>query len=248
MKISRKPRSSDWNYGGKKWKLSRSKIDLFTECPRCFYFDNKFGLPRPKFPAFTLNTAVDTLLKKEFDYYRNLGQAHPIMEEYGIDAVPFKHKDLDLWRDNFTGLQYTDSQTKMTISGAIDDLWINSKGELIVVDYKSTSKEQEITLDDEWKEGYKRQMEVYQWLLRKLGFEVAETGYFVYANADTTQDKFDAKLEFNMSILAHTGNTDWIDSTIDSIKETLDSAKIPEQGERCEYCPYCFAREDQEKK
>jgi len=52
-------RNADWNYGGKKWRLSRSKIDFFTECPRCFYLDNKLGTKRPGFPSFNLNIAVD---------------------------------------------------------------------------------------------------------------------------------------------------------------------------------------------
>ena len=30
-------RGEAWNYGGKNWKLSRSKIDLFLECPRCLW-------------------------------------------------------------------------------------------------------------------------------------------------------------------------------------------------------------------
>ncbi len=54
-------RSAEWNYGGAKWKLSRSKIDFFFECPRCFYLDNKLGTKRPGFPSFNLNIAVDEL-------------------------------------------------------------------------------------------------------------------------------------------------------------------------------------------
>ena len=92
-------RNSDWNYGGSKWRLSRSKIDLFVECPRCFYLDNKLGTSRPRGPSFTLNIAVDALLKKEFDVHRSEGSAHPIMEEYGVDAIPYEHKDIDIWRD-----------------------------------------------------------------------------------------------------------------------------------------------------
>ena len=46
-------RMESWNYGGKNWKLSRSKIDLFSSCPRCFYIDNKLGVKRvPGFPFF----------------------------------------------------------------------------------------------------------------------------------------------------------------------------------------------------
>ena len=98
-------RRADWNYGGKKWRLSRSKIDLFIECSRCFYLDNKLGTKRPPGYPFTLNVAVDTLLKKEFDIHRAKKKAHPLMEQYKIDAVPFQHKELNIWRDNFKGIQ-----------------------------------------------------------------------------------------------------------------------------------------------
>src|SRR3954471_17315926 len=94
-------RHADWNYGGPKWRLSRSKIELFIECPRCFYLDNKLGTARPRGPAFTLNVAVDALLKKEFDAHRAKGTRHPLCEAYGIAAIPLKHDDLNTWRENF---------------------------------------------------------------------------------------------------------------------------------------------------
>jgi RecB family exonuclease len=238
-----KKRHHGWNYGGQNWKLSRSKIDLFNECPRCFYLDNKLGVRRPGMPSFNLNTAVDTLLKKEFDKYRKEQKPHPLMEEYKIDAVPYQHPELEQWRENFVGVQYYDEATGMTISGAVDDIWVNPKGELIVVDYKSTSKDQEITLDDKWKEGYKRQMEVYQWILRKKGFDVADVGYFVYANATTAPDAFDGKLDFDVTILEHEGDASWIEGKIDQIHEVLNKDEIPQQsGEYCEHCPYHYMR------
>ena len=39
--------------------VSRSKIDLFVECPRCFYLDRRLGIGRPSGPPFLLNSAVD---------------------------------------------------------------------------------------------------------------------------------------------------------------------------------------------
>jgi hypothetical protein len=239
-----KKRDSRWNFGGPNWKLSRSKIDLFNECPRCFYLDNKKGIRRPGMPSFNLNTAVDTLLKKEFDKYRAEQKPHPLMEKYKIDAVPYQHPELDQWRENFVGMQYFDEATGMTISGAIDDLWVNPKGELIVVDYKSTSKEGEIDLNDRWKDGYKRQMEVYQWILRKKGFEVADKGYFVYANGDDSKPAFDGKLEFDMTILDHEGDTSWIEGKIDQIHEALNKDELPGSGENCEHCPYHYTRNE----
>jgi hypothetical protein len=233
-------RSSDWNYGGPKWRLSRSKIELFNECPRCFYLDNKLGTARPRGPSFTLNIAVDALFKKEFDVHRTAASTHPLMSKYGIDAVPFQHKAMDSWRENFEGIAYLHEETGFTICGAVDDIWVNPAGELIVVDYKATSKHGSIaTLDDSsWKDSYTRQMGVYQWLLRKNGFTVAPTGYFVYANADGDKEAFDGKLEFEVTVVPCEGNTDWIDETLPRIKQTLDSDAIPPTGKSCEYCPY----------
>ena len=238
----KKRRDSRWNYGGTNWKLSRSKIDLFVECPRCFYLDNKMGISRPKFPSFLLNSAVDLLFKKEFDIHRANATPHALMNQYGVDAVPFEHSQMNTWRENFEGIQYKHEDTGMIISGAVDDIWVKPDNSLIVVDYKSTSKEGEITLDDKWKEGYKRQMEVYQWLLRRLDFNVSELGYFVYANGKMDAKSFDGKLEFDVTLIPYEGDTAWVEDTIFRIKETLDKDEVPMPSPECEHCQYCYAR------
>jgi hypothetical protein len=142
---------------------------LFLQCPLCFYLDRRLGISRPSGAPFTLNNAVDALLKREFDLYRSQGVPHPLMTAFGVDAVPFKHPDLDTWRDNFKGVRYLHEPTNLLVHGALDDLWIDLDEMLRVVDYKATSTDKVITLDEEWKLGYKRQMEVYQWLLRRNG-------------------------------------------------------------------------------
>ena len=233
-------RSRDWNYGGAKWRLSRSKIELFVECPRCFYLDNKLGTARPRGPSFTLNLAVDTLFKKEFDTYRAIGTTHPLLARYKIDAVPFRHKNMDTWRENFEGVEYFHEPTGFTISGAVDDIWENKSGELMVVDYKSTSKPGSITTleDSSWNEQYQRQMGVYQWLLRNNGFTVSDTGYFVYANALSDRDAFNNQLDFEVTVVPSVGSSDWIDDLLPKIKEVLDAYELPPIGSACEYCPY----------
>lgn len=238
-------RNPKWNYSPNEknnFKLSRSKIDLFLQCPRCFYIDNRLGTARPPGFPFALNSAVDTLLKKEFDLHRVKGTKHPLQEKYGIDAIPIPHEDLDKWRHNFTGIQYLHEPTNLLISGAIDDLWQNSKGEYIVVDYKATSKNEEITeLNEEWHESYKRQMEIYQWLLRQNGYKVSNTGYFVYCNGKKDKEAFDGKLEFDVTVIPHEGNDSWIEQTICEAHRCLNSNKIPEAGHDCDYCSYIEA-------
>jgi hypothetical protein len=220
------------------FKLSRSKIDLFIECPRCFYLDRRLGVGSPQGFPFNLNSAVDHLLKKEFDGHRVAKTAHPLMTTYGIDAIPFAHADMDVWRENFVGVQCHNTKNNLLIFGAVDDVWINPQGELIVVDYKATSKDSEVTLDAEWQDGYKRQMEVYQWLLRQNGFKVSDTGYFVYANGKRDRAAFDGKLDFDIKLISYTGNTDWIEKTLTLIKQCLMDDRIPSASEKCDYCKY----------
>jgi CRISPR/Cas system-associated exonuclease Cas4 (RecB family) len=224
------------------FKVSRSKIDLFMECPRCFYLDKKLGISRPSMPGFSLNSAVDHLLKKEFDLLRSKKESHELMKKYHIDAVPFQHPDLEVWRENFTGVQFHHKPTNLLIFGAVDDIWVNPQGQLIVVDYKSTSTEKEISLEDQYKQGYKKQLEIYQWLLAQNGFEVSETGYFVFANASKSRPQFDGKLEFEMSIISYTGTTNWIEPVVLDIKSCLDSPELPKNSPDCEYCVYSRGR------
>jgi hypothetical protein len=232
-------RNPDWNYGGSRWRLSRSKIDLFIQCQRCFYLDNKLGTARPPGFPFNLNSAVDALLKKEFDIHRAKGSVHPIMDAYGVDAVPFSHPELEIWRENFKGIEFSHPATGFLVSGAVDDVWISPRGELIVVDYKSTSKDQKIeALEEDWHDGYKRQMEVYQWLLQQRGFTVSNTGYFVYANASKDKAAFDAKLEFDLTLIPYTGDSSWVEGTLFDIKARLDSELIPPAAPDCDYCLY----------
>ena len=229
--------------GGKKSKtpfaISRSKIALFHECPRCFYLDQRHGIKRPDGYPFTLNVAVDELLKKEFDILRKAGKPHALMREYGIDAVPFAHTDLDLWRDSLrNGIKYHDPATNLIIRGGIDDVWINKNGELHVVDYKATSKQGEVTLDADWQDGYKRQVEVYQWLFRKNGFKTSDIAYFVYANGDTSPERFDGRLEFKIKIIPYTGDDSWIPKTIENIHACLMADATPKVSPECSYCAY----------
>ncbi len=220
------------------FKLSRSKIELFTECERCFYLDRRLGIGRPPGFPFTLNSAVDALLKKEFDIHRAKGTKHPLMEKYGLDAIPFKHEMINEWRENFKGVQFFHRPTNLVITGAVDDIWVNKDGELIVVDYKATSTTGEITLNAEYRQAYKRQMEIYQWLLRKNGFAVSDMGYFVYANGDKDKEAFDGKLEFSVQLLEYKGDDKWIEKTLDDIVACLKGKEIPVSSSMCEYCAY----------
>lgn len=228
------------------FKISRSKIELFVQCARCFWLDARLGIKRPSGPPFSLNNAVDELFKKEFDIYRKNKQAHPMMLENKINAIPFDHQDLNNWRDNFIGVGYLDEKTNLYIYGAIDDVWINDNDELIVVDYKATSKTSEINIDAEWQSSYKRQVEIYAWLFNKNGFKVSDRAIFIYTNASVEAENFNNVLEFKTKLIEHKLNLAWIDKTITKIKECLDGNIPPvgssAMGGTCDFCEYAKKR------
>jgi CRISPR/Cas system-associated exonuclease Cas4 (RecB family) len=152
---------------------------------------------------------------------------------------------MDDWRDSLRkGVEYLHPKTNLSVRGGVDDVWINSKEELIVVDYKATSKRDEITLDGSLGAQYKRQMEVYQWLLRMNGFKVSKTGYFVYVNGNKDAEAFDKKLEFSVVLLPCEGDPTWIEPTLLKIKEALNADKPPKPSANCDYCAYRKAARD----
>lgn len=130
--------------------LSRSKIDLYLQCPRCFWLDVKAKIRRPPGFPFNLNSAVDHLLKNEFDRYRGGDVVPPRLARDGLSYRPAAHPELQRWRHNFTGVRVEHAPTGLTLFGAIDDLWVDAHGEHYVVDYKATSKNAEVALDAEW--------------------------------------------------------------------------------------------------
>lgn len=224
--------------------ISRSKIDVYTECKRCSYLDLRLGVKRPSGPSFTLNNAVDELFKNEFDAHREAESAHPLMKKYGIDAVPLKDERMTEWRDALKrGVKTHHLETNLIVRGGIDDVWVSPTGELIVVDYKATSKKEAPTTADDLYPSYKKQIEVYQWLFRRNGFAVSPTGYFVYANGRSDAKAFDAKLEFDINLVPYTGDDSWIEPMLHELKATLMSDEIPEVGVAfgggpCDFCTY----------
>ena len=57
--------------------FSRSRIENFVNCPRCFHLEERKGIKAPSGPQFLLNSGIDTLYKNEFDICRKEKKPHP---------------------------------------------------------------------------------------------------------------------------------------------------------------------------
>jgi CRISPR/Cas system-associated exonuclease Cas4 (RecB family) len=247
--------------------LSRSKLDQFHKCPRCFWIDRVAGMAQPGIPGFALNSQVDELLKKEFDSHRSAGTPHPYMAENGLGhLVPLDHESMDDWRNNFKGVRT--QKHGLVLFGSVDDIWCdpNEGGEWFVVDYKATSSSADMTaelfFEDIYKGSYVRQLAIYQWLLRELGAPVSSRGYFVYENGNKAVDslmdggppeaprgiplKPVRVIEIdtadpNCIVEGVRIDMDWVESLVAGAKGCLDLPEPPEAGEFCEHCAYVDA-------
>ena len=149
--------------------VSRTAWESFIRCKRCFYLERKLKIRPIGMPGYPINSRVDALLKNEFDNFRGTKDNHPLIVEYGIDAKPFEHPEIENWRTRNKGIGFLDNDTNLYFYGLVDDVWISTVNEkLIIVDYKATSKKGEVSLDAPWQISYKRQVEIYQWLFESL--------------------------------------------------------------------------------
>jgi hypothetical protein len=232
------------------FKISRSKFSNFIDCERCFYLERVRGLKDPSMPGWALNSAVDELLKKEFDHYRKLQKPHPFIVKNKLKFIPFQHEKIDYWRDALRGgISFLDENTNLEIHGGVDDIWFDKdKEELVVVDYKAQSKEgiveTEDYLENKYHQGYKIQMDIYVHILRQMKFKVSDTAYFLVCNGLKTLDKFDATLHFDLALVPYKTDVSWIKNKIIEMKKVLEAKEVPDLNKTCEKCMFLATGKD----
>jgi hypothetical protein len=236
------------------FKLSRGKFSDFLSCPRCFYMDRVLGLAEPGMPGWALNSATDELLKKEFDECREKQIPHRLFESYGLKhVVPFKHEEMDAWRDSLhRGLTYRFEDSNITLSGGVDDIWQDTKTqELIVVDYKSQASSEKVETESYlagvYHQGYKIQMDFYNYLLQGMGYKTSATSYFLVVNADKTVNGFHGNMKFSETLIPYKNDISWIATKVRDMINVMNQKTIPDGHESCENCAYARERANYDK-
>lgn len=231
------------------FKLSRSKFDAFLTCQRCFYLDRVSGLADPGSPGWTLNSTTDELLKKEFDQCREKQIPHRLFSAYGLGhVVPLKNENMDAWRDSKKrGLISRYKDTNIILSGGVDDIWLDTKtDEFIVVDYKSQASsepvETESYLANAYHQGYKVQMDFYNYLLTSMGYKTSPISYFLVVNANKSVDGFYGNMKFSETLIPYKNDITWLSEKIDAMIACMNSKELPNSHESCENCAYARER------
>ena len=179
---------------GKTIQLSPNLLNLFLECSHCFWLDKNLGIKRPPPYPYALNSAVDTLLKEEFDTYRAKNLPHPLLAD--LKAKLFSNQNLlNQWRNNFAGIRYFDEALQATLFGAVDDILEFSDGKLAALDYKSTGSRVANVYDR-----FQLQLDAYTFLLEKNGYQTPRKGYLAFYIVDKSRGFID-RLPFRKEVL-----------------------------------------------
>lgn len=222
-------------------KLSRSSLKLFLECPRCFWLDLHHKIKRPPGYPYTLSAAVDYLVKREFDGYREAGKLPSIFAEAGLDVKLFNGPELREWRNNFKGVSYFDEGLNAILYGAVDDILEFEDGSLAVVDYKSSGSK-EITIYDD----YQKQMDVYNWILKQKGYQTYPEAFFLFYQVQKDEDGFHNVLKFKPSLRPVKVNTEWVGDVFERAVELARSdffennlsVEVLAKTDGCNHCHY----------
>ena len=224
--------------------ISRTRIQNFLDCERCFYIQNVKGVKDLRGLPFRLNSATDTLLKKTFDVAREKQVPHKYFKKEKINLVPFKHEKMDEWRENFKGIKYEYKKSNLMVQGAVDDILINLDTKaLSPIEFKSTQTkdgEQTKYLGKPHHKFWKNQLEVYGYLLEKNGFKVSKDAFIVFCNADISLEDWKESLNFDVYVINYKMNYSWVEPTLDKIKKLLLDKKVPDfsDPDNCDMCRF----------
>ena len=212
----------------KQIQLSPNSLNLFLECPHCFWLEKNLGIKRPPAYPYALNSAVDELLKEEFDTYRSKNLSHPLLEENNIKANLFANqKLLNQWRNNLAGIRYFDEALGATLFGAVDDVLEFADGKIAPLDYKSTGSTAEKVYDR-----FQLQLDTYTFLMEKNGYQTTHKGYLAFYIVDKSRGFID-RLPFRKEIVEIETNPADVYEIFKDAVNVLKQGSPPQHSQDC---------------
>jgi CRISPR/Cas system-associated exonuclease Cas4 (RecB family) len=149
-------------------KLSPSSLNLFLECPRCFWLKVKKELKRPGPPVATIATGLDKVIKEYCHPYRSKGLLPSFLE----GKVPGK------LMHNFPNkgwLEFVDRKIAAKFGGYLDECLELEGNYYAALDYKTRGSKPQETHP-----AHQFQMDAYTFLLEANNFPTQRLAYLVY--------------------------------------------------------------------
>jgi hypothetical protein len=195
------------------------------------------GIKRPQPFPYALNSAVDALLKEEFDTYRAKNLPHPLLKDNNIKAHLFSNqKLLNQWRNNFAGIRYFDEVLQATLFGAVDDVLefdpsagsVRAK-KIAPLDYKSTGSTAAKIYDR-----FQLQLDTYTFLMEKNGYQTPRKGYLAFYIVDKSRGFID-RLPFRKEMVEIETNPSDVYEIFKDGVECLRKETPPPHSQDCQF-------------
>lgn len=214
--------------------LSPARIELFVDCPRCFWLRVNEGLERPSGPFPSLPSGMDAAIKEHFDRHRRAGTVPPSVADATGGRLYPDQDDLDRCRSWQTEPSYPLPDSDVVLRGGVDDLLELPSGEITVLDYKTRSSAPEAV-----PAYYRRQLALYSLILAAGDYDVADHGYLLYYHPDGVGDEGAAT--FATAVERVPVDTGRAERTVVDAVETLNGPR-PAPDDDCAYCDYVAER------
>ncbi len=219
-------------------KLSPSTLNIFLECPRCFWLDKVKGIKRPRGIFPSLPGGMDLVIKRYFDGFRLNGGMPPEVQGKLPGELFSNIATLEKWRNwRNSDLRYEDKASNATLIGALDDCLVED-GCYIPLDYKTRGSEPR----GDHRKYYQNQLDCYCLMLESCGFRTKGLAYLLYYWPQEVSQ--DSVVKFHVEPIR-------IETNIESAKRIVqDAAKLlsgpmPKPGANCEYCTRVAQRKDE---
>ncbi|MFH2020925.1 MAG: PD-(D/E)XK nuclease family protein [archaeon] len=213
------------------YKFSPSTIGLAEDCPKCFWLEHNKGLKRPEGIFPSLPSGMDRILKVHFDSYAAKGELPPEIKDIKDVKVFEDRKLLDIWRNNRQGIVY--ETEKFKIKGAVDAI-LKKGDKLIVLDYKTRG----YPIKDDSQKYYVGQLALYNYLLRKNGYDTEEYSYLLFYHPDKVLENV---FLFHKDLVKVDFDIKFAERLIDKALKLLEGPMPSSSGE-CSYCKYREAK------
>src|SRR3989338_4875756 len=211
-------------------KFSPSSLSLLKECPRCFWLHFNKSIKRPDGIFPSLPAGMDRILKEHFDRFMKKGLLPPELKSLSGEVKLFDDENLlSVWRNNFKGIQWTD-KTGNLFRGAVDNLLVKGK-KLIVLDYKTRG----YPLKEDTHEYYQDQMDIYNFLLRKNGYETEDYTYLLFYHPNKVHEN--GNVDFHKDLIKIKVNIKNAEKILKDAVEVLEG-EMPKAGEECGFCKW----------
>ena len=87
------------------------------------------------------------------------------------------------------------------------------------------------------KEGYKRQLDFYAYLLKEMKFPVAKEKYIYLVNAKE-KGGFNGEMKFQEVLIPYQWNSNWIHGKVTEMIDLLNDNNAPDANPSCKNCAY----------